>query len=240
MTWLDLNVSLTEGSDRLEQVLQQLKLRQQEKEQFNQNILETVRERLESPEGSNPLYRRRRIEPIGTRLADSDIDSIRYTVFGRWINVLRGSLAENVCQAPEGEEIVYNFEPIRGGFSNFGSVRLDARTGKSIIPGQSLPNGYMYTIGSGFRTFQNCGSRRGIIEVPSAISEVALNALFEDSGKGDTSALFINVAQQNSSRLFSWDIETKLRTEIFRSGQPVEIQEEPIQLAEGPSEVIQI
>jgi hypothetical protein len=70
MTWLDLNVSLTEGGKRLEELLQQLKLRQQERERFDADVLPFVREQLEPPEGSNPLDRRRRIEPIGTRPSD--------------------------------------------------------------------------------------------------------------------------------------------------------------------------
>jgi hypothetical protein len=70
MTWLNLNVTLTEGGKRLEELLQQLKLRQQEREQLDAQVVPVVREELRLPEGSDPRNKRRRIEPIGTRQDD--------------------------------------------------------------------------------------------------------------------------------------------------------------------------
>jgi hypothetical protein len=70
MTWLNLNVTLTEGGKRLEELLQQLKLRQQEREQLDAEVVPVVREELRLPEGSDPRNKRRRIEPIGTRQDD--------------------------------------------------------------------------------------------------------------------------------------------------------------------------
>jgi hypothetical protein len=67
MTWLNLNVTLTEGGKRLEELLQQLKLRQQERERLDAEVAPIVREELQPPEGGDPLNKRRRIEPIGTR-----------------------------------------------------------------------------------------------------------------------------------------------------------------------------
>jgi hypothetical protein len=72
MTWLNLSVNLTQGGKRLEALLQQLKLRQQEQERLQAEVVSVVREELKPREGSNLRDKRRRIEPIGTRPAADD------------------------------------------------------------------------------------------------------------------------------------------------------------------------
>jgi hypothetical protein len=74
MSWLDLSVSLTQGAKRMEKLLQQLKLKQQERESLDRNIRDPRLEAIFPPEGSIVNQRRRRIEPIASRLTE-DADS---------------------------------------------------------------------------------------------------------------------------------------------------------------------
>jgi hypothetical protein len=243
MTWLNLSVTLTEGGKRLEQLLQQLKLRQQEREQLDADLLPTIREILEPPEGSNLPSKRRRIEPIGSRMQQSKARGITYLYEGRFFEYITANFVTNLnlsCSQPPGDEIIFetNVKPWRP----IDVWQIDALTGQGI---SGIPAvGYQLVISEDAedRTWRctSTAGRPGTQGIyPSRIYLVRVRPIRENGRPGT----FMPLSPQLGSdativpRYVSWGFKTRLIKTVVEDGVVVETEiiDEPF--PESPSVV---
>jgi hypothetical protein len=269
MTWLDLNVSLTAGGKRLEELLQQLKLRQQERERFDADVLPVVREQLEPPEGSNPLDRRRRIEPIGTRPSDDTNSIVRCEYEANFRDRTRKKLSnfdspDWSCTAEE--PVLVDIEPgsdydtlsFRSTFADlvpwtrlttwFEAPAFDANG--ILTRGKHIPNvtGVLAPKPVGFLTVLlsykpkelPCPDGR-LFTLDSPIVMARIYARREDGSMSIFQRRTEKAGTASGSRLYSWDARTRTTRQLIVDGQ--EVGDRVIEIEPYPSlgeQVIQV
>jgi hypothetical protein len=251
MTWLDLNVSLTAGGKRLEELLQQLKLRQQERERFDADVLPFVREQLEPPEGSNPLDRRRRIEPIGTRPSDDTNiivrceyeanfrDRTRKSLFGRdepkWSCTAEEPVLVDIRSGSD-----YDTLSFRSTFADLvpwtrltAWVEAPAFDANGILTrGKHIPNpvtGELFPRPVGFLTVLLSYEPYVLPRCPdgkqftlnSPIVMARIYARREDGSMSRNQRRTDAAGAAFSSRLYSWDARTRTTRQLIVDGQEV-------------------